>query len=66
MKLDFLAFGAHPDDVELSCSGLLLIEKANGKKTSKQLTSAEKKLNDTNNKLDEEKTNNNDLLEKVQ
>ncbi len=33
MKLDFLAFGAHPDDVELSCSGLLLIEKANGKKT---------------------------------
>ena len=33
MKLDLLAFGAHPDDVELSCSGLLVIEKANGKKT---------------------------------
>ena len=32
MKLDILAFGAHPDDVELSCSGLLLVEKANGKK----------------------------------
>ena len=33
MKLDILAFGVHPDDVELSCSGVLLIEKANGKKT---------------------------------
>ncbi|MBU3714329.1 MAG: bacillithiol biosynthesis deacetylase BshB1, partial [Ferruginibacter sp.] len=32
MKLDVLAFGAHPDDVELSCSGLLLVEKQNGKK----------------------------------
>jgi bacillithiol biosynthesis deacetylase BshB1 len=33
MKLDILAFGAHPDDVELSCAGVLLIEKLNGKKT---------------------------------
>lgn len=33
MKLDILAFGAHPDDVELSCSGTLLVEKNNGKKT---------------------------------
>ncbi len=33
MKLDILAFGAHPDDIELSCSGLLLLEKMNGKKT---------------------------------
>ena len=32
MKLDLLAFGAHPDDIELSCSGTLLIEKNNGKK----------------------------------
>jgi bacillithiol biosynthesis deacetylase BshB1 len=32
MKLDILAFGAHPDDVELSCSGTLLIEKQLGKK----------------------------------
>ena len=24
MKLDILAFGAHPDDVELSCSGTIL------------------------------------------
>jgi len=33
MKLDLLAFGVHPDDVELSCAGVLLVEKLNGKKT---------------------------------
>lgn len=33
MKLDILAFGVHPDDVELSCAGVLLVEKKNGKKT---------------------------------
>lgn len=33
MKLDVLAFGVHPDDVELSCAGVLLVEKINGKKT---------------------------------
>jgi N-acetylglucosamine malate deacetylase 1 len=32
MKLDLLVFGAHPDDVELSCSGTLLVEKTKGKK----------------------------------
>src|SRR5688500_16182027 len=32
MKLDILAFGVHPDDVELSCAGTLLIEKKHGKK----------------------------------
>jgi bacillithiol biosynthesis deacetylase BshB1 len=32
MKLDILAFGVHPDDVELSCAGTLMIEKLNGKK----------------------------------
>lgn len=32
MKLDILAFGAHPDDVELSCSGTLAKEIALGKK----------------------------------
>jgi bacillithiol biosynthesis deacetylase BshB1 len=32
MKLDILAFGAHPDDVELGCSGTLLKMKAQGKK----------------------------------
>ena len=33
MKLDVLAFGVHPDDVELSCAGVLLVEKSKGKKT---------------------------------
>jgi len=33
MKLDILAFGAHPDDVELSCGGTLLMAKLSGKKT---------------------------------
>jgi N-acetylglucosamine malate deacetylase 1 len=33
MKLDVLAFGVHPDDVELSCAGVLLTEKRNGKRT---------------------------------
>lgn len=32
MKLDVLAFGVHPDDIELSCAGALLVEKKNGKK----------------------------------
>jgi N-acetylglucosamine malate deacetylase 1 len=32
MKLDILAFGSHPDDVELSCSGILLNHIAQGKK----------------------------------
>jgi len=31
MKLDILTFGAHPDDIELSCSGTLAKEIANGK-----------------------------------
>lgn len=33
MKLDILAVAVHPDDVELGCSGTLLMEKAHGKKT---------------------------------
>ena len=32
MKLDILAIGAHPDDVELSCAGTLAKEIASGKK----------------------------------
>ncbi len=32
MKLDILAFGVHPDDVELSCGGTLLAEIIKGKK----------------------------------
>jgi len=32
MKLDILAIGAHPDDVELGCGGTVAKEVANGKK----------------------------------
>ncbi len=32
MKLDILAFGVHPDDIELGCSGTLLAAIAEGKK----------------------------------
>jgi len=32
MKLDILAFSVHPDDIELGCSGTLLVEKSQGKK----------------------------------
>jgi bacillithiol biosynthesis deacetylase BshB1 len=32
MKLDILAFGVHPDDVELGCAGTLMAAKAEGKK----------------------------------
>jgi N-acetylglucosamine malate deacetylase 1 len=33
MKIDLLAFGVHPDDVELSCAGVLFSEKQKGKTT---------------------------------
>lgn len=32
MKLDIVAFGVHPDDVELCCSGTLMMEISRGKK----------------------------------
>src|SRR5829696_3508215 len=32
MKLDILAIGSHPDDVELGCSGTLIAEIKRGKK----------------------------------
>ena len=32
MKVDILAFGVHPDDVELGCSGTLIASAAQGKK----------------------------------
>ena len=32
MELDILAFAAHPDDVELSCSGTLMKHVSEGKK----------------------------------
>jgi len=34
MKVDILAFGVHPDDVELSCSGTLAVEIARGKRVA--------------------------------
>lgn len=34
MKVDILAFGAHPDDVELSCSGTIISEIKKGKKVA--------------------------------
>ena len=30
MKLDILAFAAHPDDIELSCSGTLALQQSLG------------------------------------
>lgn len=33
MKLDLLAIAVHPDDVELGCAGVLIMEKLKGKKT---------------------------------
>ena len=32
MKLDILAFAAHPDDIELACSGTLIKQVKNGNK----------------------------------
>ena len=34
IKLDILAFGAHPDDVELGCGGTIAKEISNGSATS--------------------------------
>ncbi|MGB0840405.1 MAG: bacillithiol biosynthesis deacetylase BshB1 [Chitinophagales bacterium] len=34
MKVDILAFGAHPDDIELSCAGILISHIAMGKKAA--------------------------------
>ena len=36
MKLDILAFGAHPDDVELGCGGTIAKEVFFGKKHDKE------------------------------
>src|SRR5215210_1099609 len=34
MKADILAIGAHPDDIELGCSGTIINEINNGKKVA--------------------------------
>ena len=55
MKLDILAIAAHPDDVELSCSGTLMMEKAAGKKVGVvDLTAGELGTRGTNETRQEE------------
>ena len=34
MKVDILAFGAHPDDVELGCGGTIALSVAQGRKVA--------------------------------
>ena len=34
MKVDILAFGAHPDDVELGCGGTIDLSIAQGKRVA--------------------------------
>lgn len=58
MKLDLLAFGVHPDDIELSCAGTLLVEKKNGKKVGiVDLTRGELGTRGTAQTRDEEAAN---------
>ena len=38
MELDILAFGSHPDDVELGCGGTLALHASKGYKTGKKWT----------------------------
>jgi len=55
MKLDILAIGAHPDDIELSCSGTIAKEVANGKKVGVlDLTRGELGTRGTANTRDQE------------
>jgi bacillithiol biosynthesis deacetylase BshB1 len=63
MKLDLLAFGVHPDDIELSCAGTLLIEKNNGKKVGiVDLTRGELGTRGTAETREEEATNSAKIL----
>ncbi|MBT8272572.1 MAG: bacillithiol biosynthesis deacetylase BshB1 [Bacteroidia bacterium] len=58
MKLDILAFGAHPDDVELGCGGTLAKEIARGKKVGIiDLTRGELGTRGTAETRDEESAN---------
>ncbi len=64
MKLDLLAFGVHPDDIELSCAGTLLVEKKNGKKTGIiDLTRGELGTRGTAQTREEESENSAKILE---
>ena len=63
MKLDILAFGAHPDDIELSCSGTIAKEVAKGKKVGiVDLTRGELGTRGTAKTRDEEASNAADIL----
>lgn len=63
MKLDLLAFAAHPDDAELSCSGTLLKYKAGGKRTGViDLTRGELGTRGTAETRDEEAKNSTAIL----
>jgi len=58
MKLDILAIGAHPDDVELGCGGTVAKEVANGKKVGiLDLTRGELGTRGTAETRDEEASN---------
>ncbi|MBZ9778806.1 bacillithiol biosynthesis deacetylase BshB1 [Psychroflexus sp. CAK8W] len=63
MKLDILAIGAHPDDVELSCSGTLAKEISKGKKVGiLDLTRGELGTRGTAETRDEEAKNAAEIL----
>lgn len=63
MKLDILAFGAHPDDIELSCAGTLLAEISHGKKVGIiDLTRGELGTRGTAKTREEEATNSGKVL----
>lgn len=63
MKLDILAIGAHPDDVELSCAGTLAKEISNGKKVGiLDLTRGELGTRGTAETRDEEAKNAAEIL----
>jgi len=58
MKIDILAFGVHPDDVELGCSGTLIAAVAEGKKVGVvDLTRGELGTRGTAETRDEEAAN---------
>jgi bacillithiol biosynthesis deacetylase BshB1 len=58
MKVDILAFGVHPDDVELGCSGTLIASIAQGKKVAVvDLTRGELGTRGTAETRDEESAN---------
>ncbi len=63
MKLDILAFAAHPDDTELSCAGTLAMHVSNGDKVGVvDLTRGEMGTRGTPEIRDEEAKNSADIL----